>query len=182
MATFARGGHFFRSLLFSVIGCAAAYGAPIIVTPAVTTVGSLFHYNYTITNPTGLELAVLDITVARGAGTIQNLVVPVGFSKQFDSVLGLVSFLEDTSTFGATPISGFMFDSPFAPRATSFNGTLLDANFNLSNMGGTTQGPAVPEPGYFPVLSAIFCIGIFTCYRRRIPQVNGSASRSIWRI
>lgn len=175
MATFRGKGFFVRSLLFSVIGV-AAFAGPLTVTPVVTLNGSSYRYNYTVTNATGFELAVLDISVPRGASTIQNLAAPAGFSKQYDSVLGLVSFLEATSMFGATPISGFTFDSPFAAKTTSFNGTMLDANFNVVSVGGTTQGPGsgstIPEPGYFPVLSAIFCIAIFACNRRRVSNVR----------
>ena len=166
------GGCFARSLIFSLISCTAAFAGTITAVPTLTMNGALFHYNYTITNTTGNELTVLDIAVSKGASTIQNLAVPAGFSKAFDSVLGLVSFLENSSTFGSVPISGFVFDSPIAPGATSFNGTLLDSNFNVVTLGGPTTGPAVPEPGNFPILSAIFCIAVFACNRRRVMQLG----------
>ena len=138
-----------------LICSAAAMGGPITVMPAVTQNGSMFHYDYTVANMTGLDLAVLDIAVP-GGPTVFSLVAPTGFQTAFDSGLGLVSFLEDTAVFGATPISGFAFDSSLGPGSTSFTATLLDAQFNVSTMTGSTTGPAggaVPEPGSLSLLA-----------------------------
>jgi hypothetical protein len=136
-----------------VLLSAVMRGAPITVIPTVTANGSLSRYNYSITNPTGNDLAVLDLIVTPGAATIQNLITPAGFKSAYDPVLGLVSFLEDTAFFGATSLSGFAFDSPFRSGPTTFTGTLVDANFNVSTATGATTGPVVPEPGYLPLLA-----------------------------
>lgn len=152
-------------ILFSAV----MQGGPITVTPTVTANGALFHYDYSIGNGTGNDLAVLDLMVTPGAGTIQGLSAPAGFQFAYDPVLGLVSFLEDAGTFGTTSISGFAFNSPFQPRATTFTGTLLDANFNVSTMTGSTSGPlagpAVPEPTYLPLM-ALGATAFWLVYRR----------------
>jgi len=140
---------------------ALAFGDPITVSPVVTQSGSTFHYDYSISNTTGLDLPVLDVAVTPGP-TVTNLMAPAGFQSAFDSVLGLVSFLEDTDVFSPSPISGFMFDSLVGPSSTSFTATLLDANFNVSTMSGSTIGPAgsaaVPEPASLWLLAIAFCL------------------------
>jgi hypothetical protein len=142
--------------------------ALITVTPTVTPEGSLYEYDYSVINNSGDDLPVLDITVAPGT-VILDLTAAPGFDDAYDPVLGLVSFLENTSVFGPTAISGFIFESPLAPGATTFNATLLDANFNVSTLGGPTVGPVAatttPEPGYFPLLA--FGVPLFLFLRRR---------------
>lgn len=145
---------------------------PITVTGGVTTIGPLFQYDYTVTNNSGDDLEVLDIAVPPGTA-ITGLTATAGFDDAYDPILGLVSFLENTSTFGTTPISGFIFDSLLPPGPTTFNGTLLDANFNVVTIAGFTTGPvaaATPEPGYLLLLA--FGVPLFL-YR------HGSSIRSI---
>ena len=55
----------------------------------------------------------------------------------YDSVLGLVSFIENQGVFTATPESGFSFDSPVAPGPGTFNATLFDGG----TQRGSVQGP-----------------------------------------
>jgi len=149
---------------------------PITVTSTVTPLGPLFQYNYTITNNSGDDLEVLDIAVTPGIA-ITGLTAAAGFTDAYDPILGLVSFLENTSTFGPTPISGFIFDSSLAPRPTTFNGTLLDANFNIVNLGGTTTGPVAPEPGYLPLLIVGVPLFLYRYGRSRPTNSNPQTSR-----
>ena len=154
------------TLAIAMFGSAGLEAAAITVTPSVTPDGALFHYNYTVVNATGDDLPVLDIVVQPGIAGITKLAAPSGFTSAYDSNLGLVSFLEDTALFGAAPIAGFSFDSPLAPRVSSFNATLLDANFNVITVSGPTTGPVVPEPGSLPLLSLIACTALI--FRRRL--------------
>jgi hypothetical protein len=154
--------------LLLLVSSAVAVGGPIWVSPVVTQDGSIFHYNYTISNGTGLDLAVLDITVRTGLA-ISGLEAPFGFEAAYDPGLGLVSFLENTAVFGATPLSGFAFNASLGPSSTSFTGTLVDANSNLSTMSGSTTGPAgagVPEPGSLYLLAGGASLTVL--YRRRV--------------
>lgn len=144
-----------RTLALSIFAAALAHAGTVDVSVDVTPDGSLFQYDYTIADGTG-ELAVLDIAVTPGIA-ITGLTAPGGdsaaspFNTAYDSVLGLVSFIENQGIFTATPESGFIFDSSVAPNASTFNATLFDG----TTQGGSVQGPivpAVPEPS-----SAIPC-------------------------
>jgi hypothetical protein len=133
------------TLALSLIASGIAH-ADVIVTANVTPNGGLFQYDYSITNQTADDLPVLDIAVTPDI-TIGDLTAPTGFETAYDPGLGLVSFLENTASFGSTPLSGFMFDSSVAPSATTFTATLQDlTTFAVSTMSGSTQGPVVPEP------------------------------------
>jgi hypothetical protein len=156
--------------LFAFSGVVQA--ALITVTPTVTPDGLLYEYDYSVINNSGDDLEVLDIAVTPGSA-ILNLKAAPGFDDAYDSILGLVSFLENTSVFGPTAISGFTFDSSLAPSATTFNGTLLDANFNVLTIGGPTTGPVAPEPGYLPLL--VFGVPLFLYRKRR----SGKAIQSV---
>jgi hypothetical protein len=151
--------------LFAFSGVAQA--ALIAVTPTVTPEGSLYEYDYSIINNSGDYMPVLDITVAPGTAILDLTAAP-GFDDAYDPVLGLVSFLENTNVFGPTALSGFIFESPLSPGTTTFDATLLDANFNVSTAGGPTIGPvaaSTPEPGYLPLLAC--GVPVFLFLRRR---------------
>jgi hypothetical protein len=119
------------------------------VTSMVTPIGSLYQYDYTVADGTG-ELAVLDIGVTPGI-TISDFAVPGGpdaFSTAYDSVLGLVSFLENNSIFADIPTSGFSFQSPVAPAPSNFFVTLFDGTTGTGSvLGPVVQTGVVPEPG-----------------------------------
>ena len=137
----------FRSLALSILASGMANADAVTVTSTVTPIGGLFQYDFSIANGTLDDLPVLDITVTPGI-TIEDLTAPSGFQTAYDSGLGLVSFLENTASFGSTPLSGFKFDSSLAPNTSTFTATLLDlTTFDASTMSGNTQGPVVPEPG-----------------------------------
>src|SRR5215467_13093227 len=102
----------FPTLALSIIASGIVH-ADIIVTANVTPNGGLFQYDYSIANQTADDLPVLDIAVTPHI-TIGDLTAPTGFETAYDSGLGLVSFLENTASFGSTPLSGFMFDSSVA--------------------------------------------------------------------
>jgi hypothetical protein len=139
-----------RTLALSIIASGLAHAGSInltegtiTVTDVVTSIGPLFQYDYAVSDETG-QLAVLDIAVTPGIA-ITGLTAPGGtaaFETAYDSVLGLVSFLENGSVFPATPEDGFIFDSSVAPSASTFGVTLFDGTTG----SGSVQGPIVPEP------------------------------------
>jgi hypothetical protein len=142
----------------------------ITVTDVVTTIGSLFQYDYTVADGTG-ELAVLDIAVTPGIA-ISGLTAPGGsfdFTTAIDTVNGsggieeFVSFLENNGTFTSAPESGFIFDSPVAPGTSSFGITLFDGTTGT----GSVQGPIVtPEPASLPLCALGVAALVF--WRRRL--------------
>ena len=142
----------FRIAVFSAVAAAAvgavtlptAARAQFVVNETITSVGSLFQYNYTVANKTPNDVLILTLgNIPTGPNAVQNLAFPTGFQGAYDSGLNLVSFLPDlgsSSTFAAgTTLSGFSFQSPFAPIGTTFS--TFDAN------GNSVSGSAVPEPG-----------------------------------
>lgn len=139
---------------------ASAARAALIVTPTVTPMGALFRYDYTITNdpPTpGEDVALVDITVLPDDATLTNFFAPAGFQTVYDSGLGLVSFLPDFASPSlfevGTSISGFGFDSPRRPQASTFDALTILGN----TVSGLTQAPigtVIPEPSAFHLLLA----------------------------
>lgn len=90
-----QGGRILGAVLLLTLGALGAANAQIIVTPTVTLVAGLYHYDYSITNSFTSDLFQVDINVSpdASAGTqvIRNLAAPVGFIAANDSVLGIVS-------------------------------------------------------------------------------------------
>ena len=149
------------ALVLFLLGTAAAR-ADFIVTPTVTFSGGLYHYDYTVTNTdaaAGVELLLVDILVPDTDAAVLNLMSPSSDFVVFtDPTLQFVSFLENTIfAFGATPVSGFTFDSPFGPAPTTFGATFLDAAGDLRESSGVTVGPnasVVPGPGAIVLLAS----------------------------
>lgn len=152
-----------RTLTLSIIVAGIAQAdiiqtadGPITVTDVVTPIGSLFQYDYSVTDGTG-ELAVLDIAVTPNV-PISGLTAPGGssaFTSTIDTVGSgsgeqeFVSFLENNAIFTSTPESGFIFDSSVAPSASTFDVTLFDST---TGTGSGISAPIVtPEPSSLPL-------------------------------
>jgi hypothetical protein len=135
--------------------CADSASAQVSLTPAITPIGSLFRYEYSVTNASDFELLLVDVQTLALPDAVKNTIAPAGFQISFDSGLGLVSFLPDADpdtpgTFApGSTISGFQFDSPYAPDRAAFEALAFDdVNAQLVTFNGSTLGPtAVPEPG-----------------------------------
>jgi hypothetical protein len=125
---------------------AALVDLELVITPLI---GS-FQYDVTVRNNSLVDLALVTIIDAPIADPLidPSLTAPVGFLALYDSGLGFIDFLEDTSTFGAgQTVTGFRFNSGFLPgpsRYTTFD--TLDVN------GGSFRGSIVVIGG--PVASA----------------------------
>jgi len=168
----------FGALALSVIASTAAQAGiittadgSVTVTDVVTPIsGSLFQYDYTIADGTGL-LAVVDIAVTPGI-SISGLATPGGsdFTGTIDTVSTphgpeeFVSFLENNGTFTAAPESGFIFDSPVAPSLSTFDVTLFDGT---TGSGGIQAPVATPEPGSL-ALCALGAVALLF-WRKRWP-------------
>ena len=142
-----------------------AFGGPLTVGSTVTGSPGALTYSYTVTNGTADDPFVIDIPVLKIPGFVTNLVAPTGFKIAFDSGLGLVSFLEDSSFFTSTPVAGFSFKSAGAPGNVSFQSTTLSSTSgNVYTLSGATLAP-VPEPGYVVLTALSLLAGAVT--RRR---------------
>jgi hypothetical protein len=138
-----------RSILLLLFASGLAHSSAVTVDPTVTSLGGgMYQYAYSISY-TGADTAFLiDIPVPLDPAAITDLMAPAGFTPIFDSGLGLVSFLADSS-FTAGPISGFSFDSSYGPGAAIFQTTLYDSSSNLYTLSGPTIAPVVsPEPTF----------------------------------
>ena len=139
--------------------------AQIGIKTTVTSVGSLFHYDYTLTNNTANEIAIFTLEgLPASSNAVLNLTAPTGFQASFDSGLGLLSFIGDTKFFSpGTTSPDFVFDSPFQPRTSTF--TALDVT-GTEIKGSATAPSAVPEPGAVSLLAGCLFAGMGL--RRRI--------------
>ncbi len=144
--------------------------AQVLVTPTVTTNGSLFNYSYSVTNLTATDLLVVNLNgLPQVDGAITNLTAPTGFIfAPYDPGVGIASFLANDVNF--TPgdtIGGFSFTSAFAPSTVSFD--TLDLNGDATT--GTTLAPTaapVPEASTLVSLGAgLLLLTAFTAVRRR---------------
>lgn len=128
----------------------------------------LFHYSYNVFNGTPTDYSVVTLAgLTPGFDTIQSLSAPTGFLALFDTGLGLLSFVEDSSPFVAGTWSGaFTFDSPFSPNWGSFEGISIAGDFST----GTTVvpgGAAVPEPSTYGVGAAALLLAFITVRKFR---------------
>jgi hypothetical protein len=144
------------SVLF-LVGSIAAHGATVNVVPTVANLGGgMYEYSYNVSYTGTDDAFLVDISVPANPGAVTNLMAPSGFNYQFDSVNGLVSFLENTSTFTATPTSGFSFESPDGPGSATFVASVLDSTLNISTISGSTTAPVVtPEPASLALIGLI---------------------------
>ena len=172
-----------RKLLFTLGSACAATAAltlptlgnaQVVVKTTVTPAGSLFHYDYTLTNNTANEIAIFTLEgLPTGGNVVQNLTAPTGFQAAFDTNLGLLSFIGDTNFFSAgTTSPDFVFDSPFAPGTSTF--TALDVT-GTEIKGSATAPSAVPEPGAVSLLAGVVLAGMGL--RRRTLRHNRAAQR-----
>ena len=155
--------------LMLCLGSAALAQAPTVI-PAFTFSGGVYHFNYTVTNNSTNDLFDVSLHVPTGAGIIFNLTAPAGYQAAYDSGLGLVDFLEDSSIFATgTPVSGFTFDSRLQPGRNQIDGLTVDSNGNIitTSFIGTT---VTPEPGTFALLGAAVSVGAVVMRRRKSRQ------------
>jgi hypothetical protein len=85
---------------------------------AVTPLSGAFHYDATIRNNGLIDLTLVSILDAPIADPLidPSLSAPAGFVALYDSTLGIIDFLEDTTLFGAgQTVSGFSFNSSVMP-------------------------------------------------------------------
>jgi hypothetical protein len=157
-------------VLFLATSVVAA-ASTVVVSPTVTPIAGGYEYAYTITNNTPDDPFIIDIPVLADPSAIFDLTAPSGFTSAFDSGLGLVSFLEDSSNFTSTPQSGFSFDSAFAPGAVTFQATVLSSTTGgIYTISGPTLGPnaAVPEPAYVSLWLLATFAGLVIYRRNRL--------------
>lgn len=142
--------------------------AQIVLTPTVTSVGNEFQYDYSVTNNSpDTTYYVVSLQGLPGENTVFNLAAPTGFQINYDSSLGLITFLADSQSFDpTTTVSGFTFDSFLPPTTTSTESTGLDPLGNGVVTDGTAPGP-VPEPGMGGLLVAGVTATLLTLRRKR---------------
>lgn len=148
------------SKVFGLLACLAglfaaaapAAHAQVLVSGFYSQVGMNYLYNFTVSNPTGVDVSVVDVTIPSfpGISYISNVVSPAGFAPlNVDTTTGLLGFAEDTKAFTAnSTVGGFSLTSTrFLPNAPA---NVVDIN------GGTPSGSfvsvAVPEAATLPLI------------------------------
>lgn len=145
--------------------------AQVLVTPTVTTNGSLFNYSYSVTNLTTDDLLVVNLNgLPQVAGAITNLTAPTGFIfAPYDPGVGIASFLADTNDF--TPgsvIGGFSFTSTYAPSTVTFDTVGFGDPQTGTTLGPVAAAAPVPEASTLVSLGAgLLLLTAFTAVRRR---------------
>jgi len=137
------------ALLLSILFLpGAARAEPIMLNSTITDIGGgLFRYQYSVVNTSVFNFSAISINVIAAPNAVQSLIAPTGFNAFFDPGLGQVDFVEDTQNFTAgMTISGFAFNSPFAPSLSLFTALRLDANGNPVTVTGTVLAPQAPIP------------------------------------
>ena len=155
---------------FGILLSAGSARAQVLVTPTATFTGSAFHYSYVFTNLSSTDLPIIDFNgLPLDPTAATNLMAPTGYQISFDPGVGIISFLPglaNGTSFGAgSTVSGFSFDSAFAPAAVSF-----DVTGDPTTSAGTTLGPAgapVPEASTLVSLGAGLSVLALIAVRRR---------------
>ena len=142
--------------------------AQVVITPTVTQTGALYSYSYSITNLAATDLAFVNLDgLPMDPSTATNLMAPAGYQTVFsDGIVTFLPGLDNGSTFGAgSTVSGFSFDSAFAPSAVAFD----TSDINNGTTTGTTIGPAaaVPEASTLVSLGIGLSVLAFAAVRRR---------------
>jgi hypothetical protein len=153
--------------------------ALLVVQDTVTPGVGVFHHEFTITNNTVDDVAIVSIVDAPiGDPFIAgSLVVRAGFLGSYDSGLGFVDFLGDTQLFAVgTTTGGFEFDSAFAPtpgppsRFAAFEALTVNGDLITGDVQSTAV--QVPEPPPFLLL----VLGVLSLWvARRLGDANPEA-------
>ena len=129
--------------------------ADLIVDATVSPILGGFHFGYSITNNESVDVAIVSIVGPVGDPLIgPTLTAPNGFLASYDSGLGFIDFLENTSSFlSGTTTSGFGFDSASPPGPTTFSALTVTGG-RLEGLTEAPVGVPVPEPGIIILLMA----------------------------
>ncbi len=149
--------------IFAGMWVGQASRADLVLSPMITSSNGVFTYDYTIMNDTSMDLALVNLFVPAGPGEIMNVMAPSGFQGVYDSGLGIVTFLSDSSTI----TSGFSGDG-FSFQTTDAPGTINTSALSLTgdSLVGTAVGP-VPEPGSMAFLAGAGSLFAGTILRSR---------------
>ncbi|MFN0128514.1 MAG: hypothetical protein ACKV19_17715 [Verrucomicrobiales bacterium] len=162
-------------LLSASVMLALTLGAPpvraVVVDATVTQLSGSYLYEISIHNDETEELAFVSLVDGPLADPLidSTLTTPVGFIGNYDSGLGFVDFLADTSSFlpGLT-VDGFSFESLTGPEDgyfMSFEALDILGNPYSGSVNITVRG--VPESGGTLMTSALVCAALAFIRRRR---------------
>ena len=147
----------------------------VVVLPTATFTGSSFHYSYPGTNFTADDIYVVNLNgLPLVPGALSNFSAPAGYeiTNPYDSGVGIESFLADDSFAPGTTVSGFSFDSIFAPSTVAFD----TVSSGTAVYTGTTLGPAgapVPEASTLVSLGiGLSALALIAVRRRRAAAVQ----------
>ncbi|MGI4788643.1 MAG: PEP-CTERM sorting domain-containing protein [Janthinobacterium lividum] len=154
-------------ILFSAGAARAQF--QVVVAPTTTFNGSLYHYSYSVTNFTPDDLYVINLNgLPLVPGALTDFSAPDGYeiTNPYDSGVGIESFLADNTFASGSVVSGFSFDSLYAPAPIMFD----TVSSGTASYTGMTIGPAgapVPEASTLISLGTGLLVLTFAVVRRR---------------
>lgn len=141
--------------------------AELLLTPTITSSNGVYTYDYSIMNQTSSDLALVNLYVPTGVDQIWNLMAPTGFLGAYDTGLGIVTFLSDSSTLSSGfNGDGFSFQTNDAPGIINTSALTLTGQTFV----GTASGP-VPEPGSMALMAGAGSLFAFSCLRTRRKRI-----------
>jgi len=156
-------------VLSLMLGTLAAMADPTVDLTVTPLGGGIFQYQFSVNNSGPQDISIVTITDAPGADPLipLTLTAPVGFLANYDPGLGLVDFLEGTSSFQVgTTISGFGFESATSPDANflAFEALSVNGDFFAGTVHQVTS--TVPEGGRTVVLTGLAFMGLIVARSR----------------
>ena len=173
----------FATVLILVTMSTATATGGVIATPAVTSVGGIFTYDYTVSNSgsDGIFLFTLDIP-----GLVLSTTAPTGWLVSTTPVLGDIlvqwgSGDPSTDVLPSDSLSGFVLTSQLPPGTVQFGAV----DESLNEFDGQTTGPvapanSTPEPAMFVPLGVALA-GLFAdqCRRRKTTRFDHSKQLTV---
>jgi len=146
-----------------------------IVNLDVTQSGANYHYEVSIDNGEAVDLILVSLfnTPLSDALITASLTAPAGFLASYDSGLGIIDFLGNTSDFlPGTITSGFSFDSVFAPAGFFTDVTAYDGLLTAYDGQVKVNLRTVPDSGGSLLLLSL-SLGALAFGRMKFSTVNG---------
>jgi len=155
-------------VLSLMLGTLAAMANPTLDLTVTPLGGGIFQYLFSVNNSGPDDISIVTITDAPGADPLipLTLVAPAGFLANYDPGLGLVDFLEGTSSFQVGTINGFGFQSATSPAAnfTTFEALSVNGEFFAGTVHQVTS--TVPEGGRTVALAGLALMGLVVARSR----------------
>lgn len=171
---FMKFAHLFSAAAILVMTLGAPSAKAVVVHGVVTQLAGSYLYEIFVLNDEAAELLIVSLIDAPLADPLigPTLTTPVGFLGNYDSGLGYVDLIADTTSFlpGST-VDGFSFESLAGPGTGYFTTfEAIDASGNPYSGPVTLTVNGVPETGGTLMMSGLVCAALGLLRRRKTAQ------------